>query len=470
MDSELLAEAIDLLLGERDLYNIHSMTLVRHGHLVADVYFYPYQPGDRHRLSSTGKVFTSAVVGLAIDQGYIAGVNERVIDFFPDRTIANLSQWKRAMTIEHLLTMTSGLGGVLPYEDEADELDESSDPVQYALDLPMTSQPGTVWRYSNPNAFLLSAIITQATGRSALDFAAEHMFGPLGIIEPLWDQQVPGITDGTGGVMLTPHDLAKFGQLFLQEGEWEGNQILSRAWVTTSTTPHHENGYCYIWDWNADLGFFCGGGSGGQRLVVVPALDLVAAFTGGGYAHEDIERIYLEALSSYVFPAVESEGALPPNPAGTALLAGAVSRAAASDQQPHPVDPLPAMASQVSGRTYAMDPPIGAMNVVLSFPTNDEARLAIAATPDIVEGSPFELAAGLDGVYRFARGTHGMLAAGTGGWQDEATFVMEVDLLGNQKPFRFTLAFEGDGVVMTVEDLDYWRPDPPLVFTGTAAN
>jgi hypothetical protein len=160
MSSDLLADAVDYLRQQRDLYYIHSLTLVHNGYIVADVYFYPYGPGQLHKLSSTGKVFTSAVIGLAIDHGHIAGVDQAVIDFFPDRTIANLDDWKRAMTIEHLLTMTSGLGGQLSYDDEADELGSSEDPVQYALDLPMSAEPGTVWRYSNPNAFLLSAIIT----------------------------------------------------------------------------------------------------------------------------------------------------------------------------------------------------------------------------------------------------------------------------------------------------------------------
>jgi CubicO group peptidase (beta-lactamase class C family) len=468
MDSALLAVAIDRLLEQRDLYNIHSLTIVRKGYLVADVYFYPFQPGELHNLSSTGKVFTSAVVGLAIDKGYIASVDEKVIDFFPERTIAHLDDRKRAMTIEHLLTMTSGLGGVVDYSTEVEELEASDDWVQYALDLPMTQQPGTVYRYSNPNAFLLSAIITQATGMSARDFAQKNMLGPLGIIDTYWKASPNGHSDGTGGLKLTPDAQARFGQLFLQQGTWNGQQILSEHWVTTSTSLHVDDFYCYIWNRYPDFDSFVqGGGSGGQRLIVAAPYDMVVVFTGGGYAHEDIERIYLDTLRNYIFAAVQSDEALPPNPAGTAQLTAAIGQAASYVADPVPVAPLPDMAHQVSGRTYVMDVPAGSLNLVLSFPADDEARLSFIATPEVLRVPSFELAAGLDGVYRYARGPFGMLAVGTGGWQNERTFVMDVDLVGGLALLRATFELVADNLTFTLESLDQYEPFS-IVFTGVA--
>jgi CubicO group peptidase (beta-lactamase class C family) len=176
----------------------------------------------------------------------------------------------------------------LYYENENDELEDSEDWIQYALDLPMTAEPGTVFRYCNVNAFLLSAIISQTTGRKALELARELMFKPLGIADAVRDATPQGHSDGSGGVTLTPHGWAAFGQLFLQQGAWGGEQIISRSWVTASTAVHvPEYDYCYLWGWQPDPGFHYASGAQGQFLVVAPSLDLVAVFTGGGHTAVD---------------------------------------------------------------------------------------------------------------------------------------------------------------------------------------
>ncbi|MCW8984011.1 MAG: hypothetical protein OQK55_01610, partial [Thermoanaerobaculales bacterium] len=222
----------------------------------------------------------------------------------------------------------------------------------------------------------------------------------------------------------------------------------------------------YIWGWYPE--YFWGGGGDGQRLIVAPPYDIVAVFTGGGYDHQDIERIYQEALHTYVFPAVLSAGAVPPNPAGRALLDDAISRAGSPRREPEPVGPLPAMAHQVSGRTYVMHVPYGYLHLTLSFPANDEARLRIESSPDWVDGSPFEFAAGLDDIARVARGRNGIPAAGTGEWLSEDTFMMDVDQLGNLDTTRLTFEFEDNSVTLTQEDTYWFEPGPPIVLTGSA--
>lgn len=465
MDSELLAEAIDFLLDERDLYNIHSLTIIRHGHIVADIYFHPYQPGYVHELSSTAKVFLTTLIGIAVDKGYIESIDERVIEFFPNRTIANRDARKEAMTVEHLLTMTSGLG----FDDDADsdEIWESSDSVQAALNLPMSHQPGTWWNYHQPTAFLLSAILSEVTGINALEFAREHLFGPLGIVDARWTASPNGVTMGWQELKLTPHDLAKFGQLILQQGSWEGEQLVSPSWIDQATGIQVGDFYGYMWSHYVDFpGMVQGGGGLGQRLILAPSRDLVVAFTGGGYANEDIERIYLEALRTFVFPSVQSADPLPPNPFGAALLAEAVSRAESPGRDPEPVGELPAIAHQVSGRTCVVNVPYGYLHLTLSFPSDDEGGLIVVGSSDWVEGPPYEFAAGLDGIERISRGPNGIPAAGTGEWPSENTFVMDVDQLGNLDVTRFTFVFDGDFVTITVEDPYWWDPDPTVVFTG----
>jgi CubicO group peptidase (beta-lactamase class C family) len=471
MDSVLLAQAIDYLGGQRDLYNIHSIAIVRHRHLVAEATYWPSKPDQIHHVASITKVFMSALIGIAIDQGYIAGVDEPVISFFPDRTIANCDQWKEAMTIEHLLTMTSGLGGVLDYEAEEAAMMASPDWVQFSLDLPMTTEPGTVWRYSDPNALLLSAIISATTGVSAHEFAKEHLFEPIGITRSIWWPPSPqGITDGSGGLMLAPLDLARFGQLFLQEGAWDGRQVISQSWVATSTSVHVGGFYCYLWGTYGDLpGLYFGSGSQGQRLAVSPSDDLVVAFNGGGYFNDDVETVYLEALRSYILPAVVSDQPLPSNPDGVGELERVVASVGRPAQVPVPVPPFPPIAASVSGQTYLLDAnPLEMQSVVLTFPGEHEARLRVTSSGYWTYDRDFQWAVGLDNIERHAPGRLGILAAGRGEWMDGHTLLIDVDELGNLELHRVTLAFLGGGeeISVKIEDPYPWHPDPTLILTG----
>jgi CubicO group peptidase (beta-lactamase class C family) len=420
VDSARLAQAIDYLAGQRDRYNIHSLTLLRHGRLILDANFWPSQPNRLHHIASITKAVTSALIGIAIDKGYLAGVHEDVLGFFPGRTIANRTAWKEAITIEHLLTMTSGLGGVLDYEAEVAAMEASPDWLQFALDLPMTEQPGTVWRYSNANTFLLSAIITQTTGMSAHEFARANLLEPLGITSSIWWPPSPqGVTDGSGGLMLAPHDLARFGQLFLQMGTWHGMRVISEAWVATSTSVHFGGFYGYAWGTYPDFGgLYYAPGAKGQRLVVSPRDELVAVFSGGGYANDSVESVYLEVLRSYVFPAVRSPTSLPVNLTAWSELADAARRAASPGREPQPVPPLPAMAAAVTGQRFVIDDnPMGILTCTLTFPGGDEARLRITATGTRTYDDDFEWAAGLDGIENSHRdGSASSRPAPASGW------------------------------------------------------
>jgi CubicO group peptidase (beta-lactamase class C family) len=469
MDSELLAEAIEFLLEERDLYNIHSLTIVRNGHIVADAYFYPYQPGPMHNLASTTKVFMTTLIGVAIDKGYLTSVDDRVVDYFPDRTIANLDDWKREMTIEDLLTMTSGLG--FDDDQDTDDMEDSNDWVQAALDLPMSHRPGTWWNYHQPTAFLLSAILSEASGMNALDFARAHLFGPLGIVDAHWTASPNGNNSGYNELKLPPHDIAKLGQLFVQRGMWEGRRVISESWIDKATSILVGDFYGYMWNHYPDFPeCYQGGGALGQRLVVSPSRDLVVVFTGGGYAHEDIERIYLEALDSYIHPSILSDGPLPPNPDGQGVLADSISLAASTDRQPHPIDPHPDIAAEISGAIYTIEPnAFELLTMSLTFAADDEASVRIISTGAVSQDSDFEWVVGLDGIERCGRAILGIPACGTGGWLNNEMFEMTIDTLGLFSLFRLTFIFEsgGDEMSVVVEDLDWWEPDPTVTLTGT---
>ena len=172
----------------------------------------------------------SALIGIAIDKGYIKGVNQPVLNFFKKRTAKNLDADKKAMTLEHVLTMTTGLecrDSYLYSWSGLNQMTASDDWVQFMIDLPMVEAPGTRFEYCNGASFLLSAILQEQTGMNALTFANKHLFGPLGIPVVYWPSNSQGITIGYANLYMTPRDMAKIGYLYLNDGLWDDKRIIS---------------------------------------------------------------------------------------------------------------------------------------------------------------------------------------------------------------------------------------------------
>ena len=214
VDLTKLNEMMDVI-EELDL-PVDSVVVVRHGHIVFEQYPNPkYGPNDKHLLYSVTKSFTSALIGIAIEEGFIESVDQKVVDFFPEEPIANLDARKQSLTLEHLLTMSCGF----EWEGPDDGLhtwgdaNRSGDPVQFVLNLPMASDPGTEWVYNGGCSHLLSAILTKTTGESTLEFARKYLFEPLGITDVRWPRDPQGIYYGGQDIWLTPRDMVKFGQL-----------------------------------------------------------------------------------------------------------------------------------------------------------------------------------------------------------------------------------------------------------------
>ena len=322
MDSEMLASMLDTIQKQDD--GIHSVTVIRNGYVVADAYFSPFQQGSRHVIHSCTKSVVSALVGIAIDQGYIESVDQPILELFSERTAANLDANKKAITLEHVLNMASGLNCQDSYLYNwrgLNQMRQSKDWVQFMLDLPMAEAPGTRFEYCNGGSFLLSAIVQQATGMSAFAFAQEHLFGPLGISDVEWPTNPQGISMGWGDMRMRPHDMAKIGYLYLNKGVWEGEQIVSAAWVEASTRQHIaatlSDGYGYQW-WVDVEGFYMALGYAGQFIYVVPEQDMVVVFSSD-LANEDF-FVPETLLKSLIIPAARSSAPLPDNPDGVALL------------------------------------------------------------------------------------------------------------------------------------------------------
>ncbi len=332
MDSEMLAEMFETILEQG--HDIDSVTVVRNGYVVADVTIYPFKPDSRHIIHSCTKSIVSALIGIAIEEGYIEGVDQPILDIFSDRTAANLDAQKEAMTLEHVLMMASGLecrDSYLYRWRGIREMERSDDWVQYVLDLPMAEPPESRFEYCNGGSFLLSAIIQETSGMSAADFAEEHLFGPLGISDVMWPTNPHGISIGWGELRMRPHDMAKIGYLYLNEGRWDGEQIVPSDWVALSTRKHIDatlqDGYGYQW-WvteDADTqrpGVYMALGYAGQFIFAVPEKALVVAVT----SELEDQDFYTpqQLLDDYIIPAAESSAPLPANPDGVAALGASV--------------------------------------------------------------------------------------------------------------------------------------------------
>jgi CubicO group peptidase (beta-lactamase class C family) len=331
MDRAKIDQAVALI-QDNTYQNVHAILIVKDGKLAFETYFGGYTwdyNGDQyrgahvgfdrdtlHNLASVTKSFTSALIGMAIDQGLIRGVDERVCGFFP--AYAGLcDEKKEQITLEHLLTMTSGLEWnemELSYSNTDNDLVQLfivPDPVEYILAKPIVGEPGTDWYYSGGNTNLLGEVIREATGQRMDDFAAEYLFAPLGIADYEWDHINPDVIHASGNLKLRPRDMAKLGYLYLNGGVWNGERVISEEWIEASTKEYASTpgggGYGYQW-WrktyrseDASVDAFCANGWGGQRITVFPSLDMVVVFTGGNYVgQEPVDEI----IARYILPAV----------------------------------------------------------------------------------------------------------------------------------------------------------------------
>ncbi len=444
IDSEKLAETLDYI-REEDV-NIHSLLLIRNGYVVTDAYFYPFAEGSIHDTASVTKSFTSTLTGIAISEGHIAGVEQPVLEFFPERSVENLDSRKEAMTLEDLLTMRSGFECVNdPSEITLTQMRESPDWVQFTLDLPMADEPGTRFVYCSNNAHLLSGIIRETTGMSELDYANESLFGPLGIRNVSWPSDPQGNNHGWGDLRLAPPDMAKLGYLYLNEGAWDGEQIVPAGWVNESTQKHvsldEGEGYGYQWWVSGDItGLYEARGRGGQRISVLPEKNIVVVITGGGFEPEDLAPFLLESL--------QSDQALPENPEAYGRLQEKIT-AASNLPDPEPVPPLPEMAEEISGKTYVVEPnPYGIGSISLSFEGQEEALLNLSLAED-----QQVLPVGLDNVYRLSPGGEFGPLALKGFWKTETEFVFYYNEVSNINNYQVSMTFEADEVTLQIQEL-----------------
>jgi CubicO group peptidase (beta-lactamase class C family) len=450
MDSKELVKLVDFgTTGSLD-----SLLVVRHGKIVVEAYYAPYDAGIPHQIYSATKSIVSTLTAIARKDGLLDSPEHRVLDFFDRRSIANVDDRKDAITVQDLLYMTSGIEWKQPlggWPETMFEMEGSPNWVKFVLDRPMASAPGKVFNYSNGNAHIVSAIITRLTGMSALEYAKAKLFGPLGIKDLFWQHDPQGISYGGGGLYLQPRDMAKLGYLYLHNGAWERQQLLPSDWIDklihVTIDPHApgepESRYSSFFWVIPDRHVYAALGYHDQLIMVFPELDIVVVTTGR-------DNHPLREMADSIYSSVKSETALTSDAAGADLLANKILDV--GTEKPNTIGATPKTAANISGKVYRFPPnPINLKSLSLIL-TDPQPRYEMSLYADATESGPgLTGPIGLDGLYRKGEPTYLQelpvrgVSAVKGNWQDDHTFVIDRLILGEGQPAtRWTLTFDGE--------------------------
>jgi CubicO group peptidase (beta-lactamase class C family) len=337
IDQEPFINLMNLLLN-RENHLVHSILIVRYGKLVFEEYFdgltHPtigaspirFDKDTWHVLSSVTKSYTSALLGIAIEKGYVHDIHQKVFDFFPELASLNTGQ-KANITIKHMLTMSSGLRWddttypILDPRNDIGQFQAADNPWEMYLSRPLESVPGEEFLYSDASINVVGEIIRRSSGIRLDHFAEQFLFTPLGIGRHWWYVVKPdmGFVWASGDLRQLPRDMAKFGQLYLNRGNWRGEQIIPPEWVDVSTREYFSfsppfwslnmgmDGYSCGWWVRSDVygfGAYSATGWGEQYIIVMPAFDLVAVFTGGSYYEQPLLNAH-QIMVQYILPALQ---------------------------------------------------------------------------------------------------------------------------------------------------------------------
>jgi CubicO group peptidase (beta-lactamase class C family) len=434
--------------------------VVRRGHVIAEGWWAPYAPEHNHILYSLSKSFTSTAVGLAIAEGKL-DLFDPVLKFFPEDAPAEPGPNLRAMRVRDLLTMSTG------HQDEPPAApDVVSAQTFLAQEVP--HKPGTHFKYNTAATFMLSAIVQKQTGQTLLDYLRPRLFEPLGIENPVWDTNFQGISLGGYGLRVRTEGIAKFGQLYLQKGMWNGKQVLPASWVELATSRQVSNGSNPDSDWDQGYGFqfwrsrhnaWRGDGAFGQYCVVMPDQDTVVAITSGV---RDMQAV-LNVIWDRLLPALH-EKALPTNTAGSDRLKQRLAKLQLPTAQGRKDAPG---STRVMGRTFV-------------FPANDRKLEAITLQPAAgtttirlvlqIDGAEHEFPCGHQ-TWQTGRGRFGAFpdepVAGSHAW--DSNDVCVVRLCAYETPFVATLrlAFDENQLTLDSEQNVAFGPTKHPQLTGT---
>jgi CubicO group peptidase (beta-lactamase class C family) len=452
MDSVKLSEMFEEI--HKKNLNIHHMMIIRNGYIVTQCDFYPYSHEQLHLLNSVTKSVTSAAIGIAINEGLIASVEDSVLSYFPGQTFENPSEFKSKLTVKNLLNMTAGFewsedGNYGAPYDSWTQMKQSENAMNYIMNKPVTSEPGKTFYYNTGASYLLSGLLTQKTGKPASEYVFEKIFRPMGIKDYFWVIDDRGISFGGSGLLLKTEDLAKFGYLYLNNGKWGEQQLIPEAYIKESTvlsieTPNGlagNDGYGYQWWMNSSKGY-SGRGFRGQYLFVVPEENIVAVFYSG---LENRDYFVPETfLSTYILGAIQSDEAIKDNPEGYNKLQEII---ALNERVPEAaaIQPFPEIAADISGTLFSVE---NGQTICMEFQEGQSE----AILHWFVDGVQYDVPVGLDQVGRISDCqdfiTPGLITpvAFTGTWEDQNTFKIYMQPLHGDASYTLVLKYLENGL------------------------
>jgi CubicO group peptidase (beta-lactamase class C family) len=352
--------------AEQSIQHLHSFMLLRHGNVVAEGWWFPYRPEAPHVLFSLSKSFASTAVGLAVTEGRLS-VDDPVLKFFPEDAPRKISKNLAAMKVRHLLSMSTGHD-----EDSTSRTMCGRDPFKAFLSMPVKHEPGTHFVYNSGATYMLAAIVQKLTSQTLVEYLTPRLFTPLGIEGAFWESHPNGVNFGGWGLNIKTEDIARFGQLYLQKGQWNGKQLIPAAWVEEATTKQVPNGDNPESDWNQGYGYqfwrcrhniYRGDGAFGQYCIVMPDQDAVVAITAGV---PDMQAV-LNLVWAKLLPGMK-DNALPADEGAAKNLAQKLQKLAILPPQETASSPLE---TQFSGTTYTFEKNYATLHSLsIDFTTN----------------------------------------------------------------------------------------------------
>ncbi len=445
--------------AEAKIDALHSVMIVRHGSVIAEGWWAPYAAEEPHQMFSLSKSFTSTAVGLAIADGKFS-VEDPVLKFFPDDAPAQPSANLKAMRVRDLLTMSTGHHNEdinnFPYNDDTSA-------VKKFLALPVTHKPGTFFVYNTPATFMLSSIVQKTTGQSVLEYLRPRLFEPLGIDSPTWDANKQGISMGGFGLSIRTEDIAKFGQLYLQKGMWNGKQLVPAKWVDTATSRWMSNGSNPASDWEQGYGFqfwrcrygvIRGDGAHGQFCIVMPELDAVVAITAGT---RDLQGV-LNVVWDKILPALSEKKPTLPADAAAAMKLNQKLGGLSLKRPVALAGGTPAIATTVAGQRYVFPKNmLGLESVALTTsPAGTELTTVVEGRRERTDLPLGEWVKG-----EVASGPMAGMVALSGAWTAADTFTLDVVRYRTPFTLRHAIKFSGDEATIAIAP--NVGPTPPVI-------
>ncbi len=459
VSSEVISNFIDEL--NKSGTNFHSLMIVRNGNVIAEGWWDPYKPEYKHQLYSLSKAFTSTAIGIAVKEGLLT-VDDQVISFFPEELPDEISENLASLKVKHLLTMSIGL---TVNADSEIRKNPTESWVKTILSLPIENTPGTKFKYASANTFLLSAIIQKLTGGSMHKYLTPRLFEPLNITDSEWMENPHGINMAAFGLRVKTEDIAKLGQLYLQKGEWNDQQILTKEWVEAGTQKQiassgGDGNFDVVHDWSSGYGYkfwmntvggYRADGAYGQYSIVIPEKNLVVAITEETFSMAET----MDLIWEHLLPEIQSDVPLEENSVANNNL---VQKLNGLQTELTKSEIESTLVSSINGKTFVLeDNQFEAKSVVFNFTENavefivtekdgTEISVDCGFGEWIVGGNEKTEAESLFPVP--GRIDFASKMAASAMWNDEQTLVLTWRFLENVHGDSMTFTFEDDAVTI----------------------